>query len=175
MMEKKDHFFLGKVVKTSGYKGSLVFFFDVDDTDAYKDLEAVFIETGGELIPFAIQNLQYKSGHTFFARLEEVDSDEQALALVGSNLYLPLSFLPILEGNQFYYHEIIGFKAIDRERGEIGIIESVMDQGKQALFSIRFEEKEILIPVSDHIIVKVDRSSKTIHLDCPEGLIDVYL
>ncbi|MCB2220821.1 MAG: ribosome maturation factor RimM [Bacteroidetes bacterium] len=174
-MEKKDFFFLGKVAKTSGYKGSLVFFFDVDDIDNYKDLEAVFIETGGELIPFAIRNLQYKSGQTFFATLEEVDSDEQAMALIGSNLYLPLSFLPKLEGNQFYYHEVIGFNANDKKRGNIGIIESVMDQGKQALFSIQYEGKEILVPVSDHIIIKVDRSSKTIYLDCPEGLIDVYL
>ncbi len=174
-MEKKDFFFLGKVVKTSGYKGSLVFFFDVDNIETYQDLEAVFIETGGELIPFAIQSLQYKSGKTFFALLEEVDSEEQAIALVGSSLYLPLSFLPKLEGNQFYYHEIIGFNVVDQGKGPIGTIESVIDQGKQDLFSIRFQGKEILVPVSDHIIVKVDRNSRTIFLHCPEGLIDIYL
>ena len=174
-MEKKDFFFLGSVVKTSGYKGSLVFFFDVDDIESYKDLEALFIEVAGELIPFAIHDLTYKSGQTFFVKFEDIDSEEQAAALIGCELYLPLSFLPELKGKQFYFHEIIGFKAVDKIKGDIGIIQSVIEQGKQAIFSIQFENKEILIPVSDHLITIVDRPGKTIHFDCPEGLIDIYL
>ncbi len=174
-MEKKDFFFLGEVVKTSGYKGSLVFFFDVDDIDDYKDLEAIFIEVASELIPFAIHELTYKSGQTFFARLEDIDSEEQAIALVGCKLFLPLSYLPKLEGNQFYFHEVIGFTAVDQKRGDIGTIESIIEQGKQAIFSIQFEGKEILIPVSDHLIKKVDRNNRKIHFDCPDGLIEVYL
>jgi 16S rRNA processing protein RimM len=174
-MDKKDFFILGKVVKTSGYKGSLVFFFDVDDPAVYQDLEAVFIEVGGELIPFAIHTLQPKTGNTFFVALQDVEGEEAASALVGYNILLPLSYLPKLTGNQFYFHEIIGFKAIDTQRGEIGVIESVMDQGKQAIFIIRFKGKEILVPVSDEIIQKVSRKEETIYLNTPEGLIDIYL
>lgn len=174
-MDKKDFFILGKVVKTSGYKGSLVFFFDVDDPADYQDLEAVFIEVGGELIPFAIHTLQPKTGNTFFVSLQDVEGEEAASALVGHDILLPLSYLPKLTGNQFYFHEIIGFKAIDAQRGEIGVIESVMDQGKQAIFIIRFKEKEILVPVSDEIIQKVNRKEETIYLNTPDGLIDIYL
>jgi len=170
-----DFFVLGKVVKTSGYKGSLVFFFDVDDPASYQDLEAVFVEIGGELIPFAIQSLQPKTGNTFFATLEDVSGEEAASALVGHDLLLPLSFLPKLTGNQFYFHEIIGFRVTDANKGDIGVIESVMDQGRQAIFSIRFKGKEILVPVSDEIIQNVNRKEKRIYLDTPAGLIDIYL
>lgn len=174
-MDKKDFFILGKVVKTSGYKGSLVFFFDVDDPADYQDLEAVFIEVGGELIPFAVHTLKPKTGNTFFVTLQDVEGEEAASALVGHDILLPLSYLPKLTGNQFYFHEIIGFKAIDAQRGEIGVIEGVMDQGKQAIFIIRFKGKEILVPVSDEIIQKVDRKEETISLNTPDGLIDIYL
>ena len=55
-MDKKDYYFLGKITKTSGFKGSLMFFFDVDDTSPYDGLEAVFVEVGGsDFIPFVIE------------------------------------------------------------------------------------------------------------------------
>ena len=34
---------------------------------------------------------------------------------------------------------------------------------------------EILIPMNDEFITKVDRENKTIIVDTPEGLIDLYL
>jgi len=175
-MDKKDFYFLGKVTKTSGYKGSLMFFFDVDDLIRYKDLEAVFIDIHGELIPFVIKDLQFKSGNnTAYVSLEDVTDEEQASALVNCNLYLPVSFLPQLSGNKFYYHEIIGFSIRDKNHGDIGEITAVNDNGPQALFSIDHKGKEILIPVSEDIIKKVDRKKKVIEIEAPEGLIEIYL
>ena len=57
MMEKKDFYFLGKITKTSGYKGNLMFFFDVDDIANYNDLEAVFVNMHDELIFRQLLNL----------------------------------------------------------------------------------------------------------------------
>lgn len=90
-----------------------------------------------------------------FENINEADS----LKLIGKNLYLPLDLLPKLEGNKFYFHEIIGFKVIDNERGDIGEIESVIEYPAQPLFSINFKGKEILIPIIDSVIEKVDRES----------------
>ena len=94
---------------------------------------------------------------------------------MGSELYLPLSFLPKLTGNKFYFHEIIGFEVIDADHGNIGIIQSVNDTTSQALFEILKGDKELLIPITDQIITKVDRATKTIHVTTPEGLVDLYL
>lgn len=172
---RKDYYFLGKIVKTSGFKGGLVFFFDVDDIAVYQDLEAVFVEVGGELIPFAIHSIQLKSSNTAYVHLEDVNTEEAAAALPGSSLYLPNSFLPPLSGNRFYFHEVIGFAVEDKTRGPIGIVESVIDQGPQAIFSIRFKGKEILLPVSDNVLLNVDRKEKKLMVEAPEGLIDLYL
>ncbi len=174
-MDKKDFYFLGKATKTSGYKGNLVFFFDVDNIADYNDLEAVFIEVRGELIPFAIQSLQFKSGSTAYVTLEDVTDANEASTLVNCDLYLPISYLPPLTGNKFYYHEVIGFSVIDVKHGNIGKISAVNDNGPQAIFNIQFEDKEILVPVTDEIIKKVDRKNKTIEVETPEGLIEIYL
>ena len=43
------------------------------------------------------------------------------------------------------------------------------------MFEIEKDGKDILIPVNDQFIVKVDRIKKTIIVDTPEGLINLYL
>ncbi len=174
-MEKKDFYFLGKITKTSGYSGNLVFFFDVDDTDVYADLEAVFININDELIPFAIQELKIKSHNSTIAKLVDVPGEEEALALVGSELYLPNSFLPPLTGNRFYYHEVIGFTVLDLNLGNLGKVDYIIDQSSQAILVILKNDKEILIPITDEIIKKVDRKNKTIEVETPDGLVDIYL
>ncbi|MEZ5196636.1 MAG: ribosome maturation factor RimM [Bacteroidales bacterium] len=175
-MDKKDFYFLGKVTKTSGYKGSLVFFFDVDNIDDYKDLEAVFIEIGGELIPFAIESLTVKSGSSAYVKLEEIDGLDEAASIAGCELYLPLSYLPPLSGNDFYFHEVKGFLVVDKNHGNIGNIVEIYTQASQAIFSIYNEDgKEILVPATDEIITNVDRDKKTITVETPAGLIDIYL
>ena len=174
-MNRDDFYYLGKIVKTSGYKGNLVFFFDVDDISYYKDLEAVFVEINDELIPFAINGLQIKDNKTAFVKMEDIDDEEQAVAMTGNELYLPLSYLPTLSGNKFYYHEVTGFEVVDAKYGNIGKIENFIEHTAQALFVIKNNDKEILIPVSDDFIKKIDRVGRIIEIEAPEGLIDIYL
>lgn len=152
-----------------------MFFFDVDDIGYYKDLEAVFVEVSSELVPFAIQSINIKGSNTAYVQLEDVATEEVASALVGCSLLLPLTYLPALSGNKFYYHEVIGFEVIDESEGLIGILESVIDKGPQDIFTIRFNDKEVLLPVSDDIIRSVDRKNKKLMVKAPDGLIDLYL
>lgn len=175
-MDKKDFYFLGKITKTSGYKGNLVFFFDVDNIQRYTGLEAVFIDISDELVPFAIKELTIKNSSTAIASLEDISDEDQANALVGYDLYLPLSFLPPLTGKKFYYHEVTGFSVVDKNVGMVGNIQSIFDQAGQAIFIIINKDgKEILVPATDEIIQLVDRKNKTISINAPDGLIDIYL
>jgi len=174
MMNKNDFYYLGKITKLFGYKGELVFFFDVDDVSEYSGLDAVFIDVNGDLIPFIIDKIRLHQGNTAIVRLQDVDDIDAARRMINAELYLPLSTLPKLEGNKFYYHEVIGFRVVDSEVGEVGIIEEVNDQTAQTLLIIKDGEREILFPVVDELIDKVDRKEQTIHVHFPEGLLDLY-
>ena len=59
-------------------------------------------------------------------------------------MYLPLQLLPKLSEDKFYYHEIIGFKVVDENYGDVGIIIGINDSSAQPLFVIKNNEKEIL-------------------------------
>jgi 16S rRNA processing protein RimM len=108
-------------------------------------------------------------------KLEDVTSEGDADALLKKDLYLPLDLLPKLEGNAFYFHEIIGFQVIDENFGPIGQITGVNDSTTQALFEIDHHGKEVLIPINDDIINSLDRTAKTVLVKTPPGLIDLYL
>ena len=172
-MTNDECYQLGKITKPFGFKGQVVFFLDVDCPDDYAGLQSVFVEIKGNLVPYFIKEINI-TGNKAIVTFEDVKPDE-AQSLVGSRLFLPLEMLPKLDGNKFYYHEVIGWKVIDSEKGYIGVIQSVIDYPAQALFQIMENGREILIPIIDQVIKLVDRKEKTIHIEAPNGLIDLYL
>ena len=138
-----------------------MFYLDVDDPQNYLEMESVFIKLNENLVPFTIDSIQLRPKKQAVVRFHDVNETDDAELFVGSLLFLPLSNLPPLTGNKFYYHEITGFAVIDKEKGPIGFIEDVLDLQHQAIMQIRQGDKEILVPISDDIIQKVDRKENT--------------
>ena len=172
-MNISDCYCLGRITKPWGVKGQLVLFLDVDSPDDYLDLDSAFVEIKGQLVPhfFHIDNI---NGNKAVATFEDL-TPEQAGALVGHELYLPLDLLPKLDGNRFYYHEVAGFRVVDSQYGDIGTLEQVIEYPAQPLFQVMKNGTEILIPVIDEVIDNVDRTNKTIYITAPNGLIDLYI
>jgi 16S rRNA processing protein RimM len=174
-MKKEDCFYLGKIVRKYSFNGELLIKLDTDEPELYENLDALFLEVRGALIPFFIESSQLHKSDLLRVQFEDVTNEADADSLIKSDVYLPLEFLPKLEGNKFYFHEVIGFTIKDKNYGEVGKIVSINDSTSQALFEVENNGKEILIPMNDKFIVKVDRTTKTIIVNTPEGLIDLYL
>jgi 16S rRNA processing protein RimM len=104
-----------------------------------------------------------------------VYSDEAADSILKCGIYLPMDLLPKLEGNKFYFHEVIGFTVVDVNFGEVGTIVHINDKAAQPLFEIDRDGTEIFIPMIDDFIKKVDKENNTIQVETPEGLIALYL
>lgn len=173
-MTKNECFSLGYISKRSGNNGELAFVLDVDDPLRYKKLKSVFIELNAALVPFFITKIQLRNNIAVVS-LEGVDSIEKAEELVKAELYLPLSMLPGLKGKKFYFHEIPGFTVIDKNYGNIGIVEKVLDFPQQAVLQIKKDTHEILIPAREEFIISIDRDARQIEVQAPDGLIDIYL
>lgn len=174
-MRKEDCFYLGKIVKKHSFKGEVVIKLDTDEPELYGNMESVFVDLGNNLVPFFIEKSSLSKGTMLRVKFEDVNSEDDADAIVRSGIYLPLSLLPKLEGNKFYFHEVIGFKVIDAHHGEVGVIININDKAAQPLFEIEYEDKQIFIPLIDDFIKKVDREKQEVQVETPEGLIDLYL
>lgn len=173
-MNKNDFFYLGRIVKAYGKKGELNVVLDTDKPENYKDLKSVFLDLKGNLIPYFIEKIQIKNNKAII-KLKDVLTPEIAEMFVNAEIFLPLDQLPKLTGNNFYYHDIIGYTIIDKTYGSIGKVEKVLDLPQQAILQIKYKNKEILVPITDEIIKIVDRNNKQIKIEAPEGLIEIYL
>ena len=160
-MQKEECFYLGKIVSKYSFKGEVLVKLDTDDPETYENMESVFVSLGNNLVPFFIDRCRLHKSNLLRIDFEEVKTESDADRIMGSKLYLPLAMLPKLSGNKFYFHEVIGFKVQDAEHGDIGTITGVNDTTSQALFEINKEGTEILIPVRDEIITKLDRDTNT--------------
>ena len=164
-MFKEDCFFLGTIVKKYSFRGELLIKLDTDSPKSYLNLDTVLIDESIGLVPYFITQTKLHKSRLLRVKFEGVETETEADQLIKKKVFLPLDQLPKLKGSRFYYHEIKGFIAIDQFEKEIGILKSVNDSGPQALFMIDNKGTEILIPIHDNFIIKLDRKEKRIHLN----------
>lgn len=174
-MRKEECFYLGKVVSKYSFRGEVLVKLDTDEPEIYENMESVFVSLGNNLVPFFIDRCRLHKSALLRIDFEGVKDEAAADSILGAELYLPLEMLPPLTGNKFYYHEVIGFTLLDKKHGDIGTIKAINDQASQVLFEAEKNGKQLLVPVDDDIVLKVDRAQKTIHVNTPDGLVDLYL
>ena len=177
-MKVSDCFYFGYVSKTIGNNGELALKLDVDSPISYIDIEAFFLQTTPnqeQLIPFFIESTQLLNNGQLRCAIEGINNAQESKILVGKSIFLPLNLLPELNDDQFYFHEIIGFTVIDEKKGDIGLVDKVIEYPHSNLLSIVVNEKEVLIPINDETIVKVNKKERALKVNSPEGLIELYL
>lgn len=174
-MQHEDCFQLGYIAKLHGFKGEVSLFLDVTNPSDYATLDALYIDINGQLTPFFVTSISLKNKGFAALKLEGVDSENDAKIILRKSCYLPLTLLPELDDKHFYDHEVVGFKVIDAEFGEVGIIDQIIDLAVNPLIQIKNGDKEILVPFVENLVQRVDRANKTLYIAAPEGLIAVYL
>ena len=173
-MRKEDCFYVGKIVRKHSFKGEVVIKLDTDEPEIYQEMESIFVDLGNNLIPFFIEKSSLHKGNQLRVQFEGIHTEADADAILKSAIYLPLDLLPELTGDQFYFHEVIGFQIVDVNYGVVGTLVHINDKAAQPLFEIEKDGVEIFIPMIDPFIKKVNREAKIILMETPEGLIDLY-
>lgn len=173
--EDKDKYFrLGKLIKTFGYRGEVIVSIDADEPGTYGDMNMFFVDIDSSLVPWFIENIEIK-GERAQVKLEDVDQPEAAVRLLGRDVYLPLSKLRKLEEDHFFFHEVAGFRVIDKVHGDIGRVAEILDRPGQDIIRIILGNKDILVPLADEMISGIDKKNQILYLSTPPGLIDLYL
>ena len=164
---------LGYIQKTHGLKGAVSLFIDADFPENYKSLESILLNMQGVLVPFFIDSLSLSGNHAI-TRLIDCDTVEEAKALVGCEAWLPLSSLPELEEHQYYYHELIGFVLYNEDQ-LIGKVADIYQMPQTNLIAVEYGGHEVLVPLQDDIVQKVDKKNQRIDTVLPEGLLEIYV
>lgn len=173
-MRLEDCFFLGYIQRGHGIKGEVRATFEVDDVTRYRKKELVYALRGGQLVPFSIEYLRPQKSNEVLIKIKGIDDRDTADSLARTELYLPLTDLPQLDGYSFYYHEVQGFTVQDDVLGELGEVLRVMEMPAQDLVMMWYKGNEILIPITDDIVLGIDRENRKLLTHLPDGLLDIY-
>ena len=173
-MNIQDYFQLGKFTKPFRYFGEVILWMDVDDSNPYKSLKVVWVEEKKTLVPYMIKSLKPHKDR-FIATIEGVDSEDAAKSLCGKGIYLPLNELPKLDETQFYFHEVLGWTVLDMKSGDcLGQISRVLDHGPYPMLEVHNGDIEVILPLPKDFKILVDRELKSLIVEVPDGLVDVY-
>jgi len=178
MFKKEDCFFVGSFVKTHGVKGELVAKKSSDLLEKYK-LESVLVDIDGGLVPFFIapNGLTPRNHASVRILLEDMDNEAKATRFIGCEIYVPFKDAPdyFEDKEEIEASALIGFTYIDEERGVIGSIEDIQDYSGNIVLVLELNGQEVLIPFADENFIEIDEAEKSITMETPEGLIDLYL
>ena len=166
---------LGTITKLHGYKGELTAEIGKSSVDDYKNLSFLFIERKGEIVPYPITTIEYKTQRNIKLKLEGIDNETAAKPLVGCKIFIRQEDISSEDQERIAFSRIIGYSVIDAEHGNIGHVTALDDKVINPLMTIAGDHGEILLPLHHDFFEEIDDSKKTVYISAPEGLINFYL
>jgi len=169
-----NYFKAGKLVAVHGLRGELILKHELGKKTSLKDLKAIFIEDRKDsFIPWFIETAKARSENEILLKLETVNTREAAAKLSQKEVWLTEEDFKRLSAKSAPAN-LLGYTIInDKER--LSEILEVIEQPHQLLCRIELNKKEVLIPINESFLKKVDHKKKEVIVELPEGLLDVYL
>ncbi len=172
-MLNSDYFSIGYISKTRGLKGELQLYLEVENPQDYKNMESLFLEINQKPVPFFITKLLIQK-NIVYIYVEDIDHIDKAQALVGKSAYV-LSKNKPKNTNEDSHKVLIGYEVHDQTQGELGVINAIQELPSQLIANVIYQNKEVLFPLNNQFVTSIDKKNKIIHVDLPDGLIDLYL
>lgn len=164
---------MGKFVASHGLQGHVVLVHSLGKKTSLKGLKALFLEeSASNFIPYFIEKTSIKNDTETLIKLEGYDTKESARRLFPKEVWMAEEDFKKFAANAAPI-ALLGFDMIDGETN-LGEIIEVIEQPHQVLCTIMYKGKEALIPIHDQSLLKIDKKNKQVHVELPEGLLEIY-
>lgn len=168
----EDLAYAGFIVKPWGFQGHLIVGCEALDEDDFPNSGFLFLKVDGLPVPFRIEECARKGGH-LTVKLEDLSTEQDAKALAGLEVYLPL-----LEADETTadpsWDELVGYEVTDEIAGAIGRIEEVEEFPMQFIATVNYSGREVLFPLNESLVISIDVNQRRITVRLPDGLLDIY-
>jgi 16S rRNA processing protein RimM len=168
-----EYFKIGKIVATFGVKGELLIVHHLGKKSSLKGLKAIFLEERKDsFIPWFIESSEAKSETETFLKIEGVNTKEQANKFTQKEVWLQEEDFKRLSATSSPLN-LLGYSIVEGEK-ILGAIQEIIEQPHQLLCKIEINGNEVLIPLHEGTIKKIDRRNKKVIVELPEGLLEIY-
>lgn len=169
-----EYFKIGKIVAVHGLKGEVILRHELGKKTSLKGLAAIFIEDRKDsFLPWFITGTKIKSDTEIYLQLETVATREAAAKLNQKEVWLNETNFKKFAAKSAPVN-LLGYTIINSGEA-LGEILEVIEQPHQLLCRLEIKSKEVLIPLNENFLLKVDHKKREVHVDLPEGLLEVYI
>lgn len=167
------YFKIGKIIAAHGLDGEVILQHSLGKKTSLKGIEAIFIEDRKDsFLPYFVLLTKIKNDEEIYLRLEEINTRETALKLIRKEIWMKEEDFKQYASTSASI-SLLGFQMIDKGVN-LGKIEEIIDQPHQILCKIWQGANEILIPLHEQTLEKIDRKNRTVYVNLPDGLLDIY-
>jgi len=164
---------VGTIARAHGIRGQVIVNAETDFPDQrFHPGAELFIERGGRVEALTVTTARFHRERPVIG-IAGVDSMDEAEALAGLELRVPLDRLATLPAGTFYRHDLIGCRVETRGGLTVGLVRDVEGTLTGSRLVVDGADGEVLIPLVAPICTQVDPVGKRIVIDPPDGLIDV--
>jgi 16S rRNA processing protein RimM len=165
---------IGKIVSAFGLKGEMIAHHHLGKKILVSRIKVIFLEQRkDELLPFFIENIKKKGDDELYIKLEGIDSREAVSGYLRRDLWLNEEEIQA-HTNKSNPIGWVGYSILDQGK-DLGPVLEVIEQPHQVLCRLEIATREVLIPINEQTLVKIDHGTKSLLLTLPDGLLEVYL
>ncbi len=169
-----EYFKIGKIVASFGLKGEVILKHNLGKKTSLKGLQTIFIEERKQgFLPWFIETTKIKNEEELYLKLQGIDVREQAISLTQKEIWIPENDFKKFSAKSSPIN-LLGYEVVENEN-ILGTILEIIEQPHQLLCRIEVAEKEVLIPLHEGTIKKIDRRNNRVIVELPEGLLEIYL
>ena len=165
---------VARAVRTRGLKGEIVADLLTDFPERFEGLEHLVARgPTGERRIVELEDFWFQRDRIIL-KFVDFDSVEAAEKLTGYEFCVPEAERHELEENEYYDFELEGCQVRVIDGRVVGRVRSVLKTGGVEILVIADQdEAEILVPLAQTIVIKIDINAKEIVIDPPEGLLEL--
>jgi len=165
---------VAKIVGAHGLHGTCKVYCYGECGDILVNGRNIFVKNAdGVLLSYEIDWAK-PHARTVLLALKGIKDRSQTDKLIGCDIMIDKSNLPVLPAGTYYWHNLIGLSVFTIEGRFLGRLAAVMPTGSNDVYVVRkhedSEKGEILIPALGSVVVEVNLAENCMRVDLPEGL-----
>jgi 16S rRNA processing protein RimM len=164
---------VGRVARAHGNKGQVIVNPETDFVDDRFRLGAELLaHRGGRIDRLRVTAMRVHLGRPVVA-FDGVETMNDAEAMAGVELRVPVAELARLPGGMFYRHDLVGCRVETIGGSVVGEVASVEGELGASRLVVAAPGGDVLIPLAVAICVVIDIAARRIVVDPPEGLLEL--
>ena len=164
---------VGRIARAHGLRGQMILNLETDfPEERFQPGAELFIEKNGRVEPLTITSVRFHRERPIVA-VDGVETVDEAEALAGLELRVPIGRLAPLPPGMYYRHDLIGCRVETTAGAAIGVVSDVEGTLAGSRLVVDRGGREVLIPLAAEICPEIDPAGKRIVIDPPDGLVDL--